>query len=350
MHLLAASAAAALLLVGGFALVLRKNAPSESLQVAAGDRSLAVLSDKQEDVYDLASLPTNNETLTGERVEREGLHLKSLEQCVAEAEIIVAATALDFAPAPPNVLGDAPEDFIRFRVKRVLKGRLAAEEIKTRTPTAPGEFIGHDWIVMLSPEYLAGKHSYASCLTIKFEPAVTAVLSNKQSIAVQLPRVEPKTAGDTAQSASRTFAAFSPIANVDGWSVEHLAKAGITIRKWKHTLQGETPALDWLQIVFDCAQVPRDQDVLMTAWLGNDAKEGPAAAVRAVRDNNHPDKVSILFTVRNDHAAQASVDIFIWQPELEGDWKAHGYRLSIKRVLELAMAEADVKPATPPDK
>src|SRR3712207_2995442 len=95
--------------------------------------------------------PAQEERLPGRR---------SLEQCVAEAQVIVAATALDSAPAPPNRPGDLPENLIRFRVARVLKGKLAAEVITTRTPTGPEEFIGKAWVVMLSPEYLAGRHSY----------------------------------------------------------------------------------------------------------------------------------------------------------------------------------------------
>lgn len=178
---LVASAAASLLLVGGSALVLRNSAPPEPVPATATDLlplSVAALSDKEREDDDvLASLLTTKESLTEGRVEREGLRRKSLEQRVAEAEVIVVAQALDFASAPPNVPGDASENFIRFRVKRVLKGELVAEEIKTRTPTPPGEFIGHEWIVMLSPENVAGKHFFAGCYTIKVEPKVKAILA-----------------------------------------------------------------------------------------------------------------------------------------------------------------------------
>ena len=125
--------------------------------------------------------PTNKESLM------EGLreHLskrqlpkrRSLEQCVIDAQVIVVATALDSAPAPPNVPGDLPENFIRFRVTRVLKGKLAAQVITTRTPTAANEFIGHEWVILLSPEYMAGKHQFADCNWIKAEPEVKAILS-----------------------------------------------------------------------------------------------------------------------------------------------------------------------------
>jgi hypothetical protein len=96
---------------------------------------------------------------------------------VADAQVVVVATALDSAPAPPKRPGDLRETLIRFQVKRVLKGKLTAKIITTRTPTAAVEFIGKEWVIMLSPEYMAGKHSYASCLTIKAEPTMKAILS-----------------------------------------------------------------------------------------------------------------------------------------------------------------------------
>ena len=110
-------------------------------------------------------------------MEGRGERIRSLEQRVTDAQVIVVATALDFAPAPPKRPGDFPENAIRFRVTRVLKGNLAQETITTQTPNAGAEFIGHEWVVMLSPEYLAGKHSYAECNSIKVEPEVAEILS-----------------------------------------------------------------------------------------------------------------------------------------------------------------------------
>jgi len=105
---------------------------------------------------------------------------RSLEQCVAEAQVILVATALDSGPAPPNRPGDLPETFIRFRVSRVLKGPRTDTVVTTRTPTAPGEFIGKPWILMLSPEHVAGKHSYAGCYTISLEETVKTILAREQ--------------------------------------------------------------------------------------------------------------------------------------------------------------------------
>jgi hypothetical protein len=162
MHLIVSCTAAAVLLFGGLALYLRNSSPPESVQVAA-----TTSSDKAEDVA-VQPRPRN------EKVEREGL--RSFKDRVAEAQVIVVATALDSATAPPKRPGDLPEVLIRFQVKRILKGELDQEEVVTRTPTAADEFIGKDWIIMLSPDYMAGKHEYASHTNIKLEPTVKSYL------------------------------------------------------------------------------------------------------------------------------------------------------------------------------
>jgi hypothetical protein len=166
MHLLISSGVAAVLLLGGLALFRLKRTPPDSAQVAA------TVSPNTAGHVAVGPPPTTRRSL-GER----SLERVSLEQQVADAQVIVVATAVDSAPAPPKRLGDLPETLLRFQVKRVLKGQLADKEITTRTPTAAAEFIGKEWVVMLSPEYITGKHSYASCHTIKVEPAVKAILS-----------------------------------------------------------------------------------------------------------------------------------------------------------------------------
>lgn len=107
---------------------------------------------------------------------RQMLSERSLEQRVADAQVIVVATALDSTPAPPKRPGDLPESLIRFQVKRVLKGKLSDKVITTRTPTAAAEFIGKEWVILLSPEYIAGKHQFADCNSIKDESEVKAIL------------------------------------------------------------------------------------------------------------------------------------------------------------------------------
>jgi hypothetical protein len=109
------------------------------------------------------------------------LTVRSLKQCVADAKVIVVGTAVDSTAAPPNVAGDLPENFIWFRVHRVFKGQLTAVWIVTRTPTAAKDFIGRDWVIMLSPEYIEGKHFYAGCHWIKAEPEVRAILKASEA-------------------------------------------------------------------------------------------------------------------------------------------------------------------------
>jgi hypothetical protein len=118
---------------------------------------------------------------------RLSLRERSLEQNVANAQVIVVATALDPAPAPVTRPGDLPENLIRFQVARVLKGKLADKFITTRTPTAAGEFIGKQWVLLLSPEFMAGKHQYADCNWIKAEAEVKAILSKLSDVGSREP-------------------------------------------------------------------------------------------------------------------------------------------------------------------
>jgi hypothetical protein len=166
-RILVSSAAAAVLLFGGLALYLLKRTPPESVPVAGA------VSSAPAGPVALQPRPTTKDSPRKEY--REGL--EPLGKSVAHAPVIVVATALDAAPAPPKRPGDLAENAIRFRVSRVLKGDLADKEISVRTPTAADELVGKEWIVLLSPEYLAGKHSYAQCLTIKMEATVKAMLS-----------------------------------------------------------------------------------------------------------------------------------------------------------------------------
>ena len=118
---------------------------------------------------------------TGDRL--EVLTRRPLKQCVAEAEVIVVATPLDFALVPLKRPRDVPEYATRYRVIRILKGNLAEKVLTIRSPfppvgASPDENAGREWILLLSPEYLAGKHPYAGCLSIKAEPEVRAILSD----------------------------------------------------------------------------------------------------------------------------------------------------------------------------
>ena len=120
--------------------------------------------------------PSDNRSAPEEGEGRRLAQRRSLAQCVADAQAIVVAAALDSAPAPAKRPGDPPENAIRFRAARTLKGALAGTEITVRTPTAAAELIGKDWVLLLSPEYLAGKTPYAGCYSIRVESEVAAIL------------------------------------------------------------------------------------------------------------------------------------------------------------------------------
>jgi len=167
---LVASAVAAGFLLVGLVLFLVKSKPSEVIQVTVAS-SPATTRQVAEQL-----LKATDKRALGER-SREGLGRRTLAQDVADAQVIIVATALDSAPAPVKRPGDLPENLLRFKVQRVLKGNPRAGIITTQTPTAAAEFIGKNWIIMLSPDYMAGKHRYAGCLAVEFEPTVKTILT-----------------------------------------------------------------------------------------------------------------------------------------------------------------------------
>ena len=166
----APAAAAAVLLLVGLALHLRDNAPPAPELAATGSPVAAG------DSAGSPALP--NEVPAFARTRPLGR--KTLEQCVAEAQVIVVATALGPDPAAPVVPGNPPENRIQFQVNRVLKGQLVAQVIVTQTPTAANEFVGKQWVVMLSPGYVAGAHSYAGCFSIMVEADVKAIVAKEK--------------------------------------------------------------------------------------------------------------------------------------------------------------------------
>jgi hypothetical protein len=110
---------------------------------------------------------------------------RPFEKRVAEAEVIVVATCLDSVPAEPKRPNDVSETLARFRVSRVLKGKLDTDMVTIQTPNSPvgadvNELAGKDWILMLSPAFIAGKDRYAGLSTIKSEPEVLSILAEEQ--------------------------------------------------------------------------------------------------------------------------------------------------------------------------
>jgi hypothetical protein len=132
--------------------------------------------------------------------------------------------------------------------------------------------------------------------------------------------------------------AFSPIATVNGWDADRLNKAGITVAPWKHDFHGEDPPLDWVQVTFDCSRLPKDHDVVMTAWIRTERRT--VTALRAERNVKGKDTVALLFSIQPEYRSQSHVDIFIWRDTSDGGKEAYGYTLSMEKIGELAREEA----------
>lgn len=138
-----------------------------TVEVVRGETTTVVLQATKRDAILLRPIPVGR---------------KSLKQSVAEAEVIVVATASHFSQASQSRTGDPPEYRISFRVTRFLKGKLTDKVFTTRLPSDPKTiketYIGKATVVMLSPEYVARKHEYGGLYHIMFESQVKAILSN----------------------------------------------------------------------------------------------------------------------------------------------------------------------------
>ena len=126
--------------------------------------------------------------------------------------------------AAPRRKGDAAENLIRFEVKRVLKGVLEQEVVVTRTPTAAAEFIGKDWVVMLSPEYMAGRHQFGGIYGMGLEPQIQAALAKVVIVATA---VEGKQLAKKEGEAAEVEVKFRVERVIKG----KLAEAVITVRR-----------------------------------------------------------------------------------------------------------------------
>ena len=135
--------------------------------------------------------------------------------------------------------------------------------------------------------------------------------------------------------------AFSNIWSVDGWDADRLREAGISVRAWKHLLQSEDPPLQWVQVTFDCSRLPEKQEVIMTAWIISDRQS--VTALRAERNRQSKDTVTLLFSVQPEYRPQSHLDIFIWVDTADGGKEACGYKLSVKRIIDLAREETATK-------
>ena len=149
--------------------------------------------------------------------------------------------------------------------------------------------------------------------------------------------VDRGTVSTTRPAAAATPAAvtaFSPIWNVNGWSKDQLSEAGVAVRPWQHALANEDPPLRWVQVTFDCASIPKEQPVLMTAWFRSTGGR-TSTAMRTERTDASDGRVGLTFCIPPEQAESCSVRIEIWSKTPHGH-AARGYELSLKRIAELA--------------
>jgi hypothetical protein len=115
------------------------------------------------------------------------LPVPRLEDTVKQSPIVVVATAESFTPAPPSTIpGDTPQVLIQFKVKRVLKGKYAAKTFTTRLSNEKiagrdqvSQIVGKDWVVCLSPNFLAGKTQSAPLTSADFEARFKDIIAKE---------------------------------------------------------------------------------------------------------------------------------------------------------------------------
>jgi len=110
------------------------------------------------------------------KLKTQSLRTRSLPLNVQLAQVIVTGVVSDYELAPAKSIGDAPEYYITFEVTEVLKGTFSKEECVIRTPSDPQGYLEKEWIVMLSPEYVAGRHRFGGVHSIKQEARVREIL------------------------------------------------------------------------------------------------------------------------------------------------------------------------------
>ena len=115
------------------------------------------------------------------------LPVPRLEDTVKQSQVVVVATAESFTPAPPSTIpGDTPQVLIQFKVKRVLKGKYAAKTFTTRLSNEKiagrdqvSQIVGKDWVVCLSPKFLAGKTQSAPLTSADFEARFKDIIAKE---------------------------------------------------------------------------------------------------------------------------------------------------------------------------
>jgi hypothetical protein len=168
-YLVAASIAAVVVITGGVVVILRPPTPRQPPKnetVASAPRPPAVAPTPDHGGSPVAvAAPRDDSPQRAPAALPHAAANMTLARAVANAQVIVVGKALGGEVVAPKRQGDLSEYGVRYQVERVLKGKLRDETIVTRTPTSPDEFIGKEWILVLSPEFIAGTNPYAAWTT-----------------------------------------------------------------------------------------------------------------------------------------------------------------------------------------
>jgi hypothetical protein len=182
MYAIISSTAAAVLLSAGLVLYLWNNSPPKPEPEPA---AIAVTKAPGQSRASLADPPAALNRAP--KADLSALPVPRLEDTVKESPVVVVAAAESFTPAPPSTIpGDTPQVLIQFKVKRVLKGKYAAKTFTTRLSNEKiagrdqvSQIVGKDWVVCLSPNFLAGKTQSAPLTTAEFEKRFKDIIANE---------------------------------------------------------------------------------------------------------------------------------------------------------------------------
>jgi hypothetical protein len=217
-------------------------------------------------------------------------------------------------------------DFVSFEV-----------QLRSLHPSAVP--ITRDQVIFTAGEHAGSRHAWRKCRFWSASGvAASLLIGGIMGVLMARPEVMKKgrdIATHTQSSHEPLRFGFSGIQNVDSWSREELQKRGISVRSWKHAIQTEDPPLDWVEITFDTTRAPANQGILMTAWLVSDGVVSDNAS-RTHTESVDVKSLVLLVSVAEGYRANSYVNIVIWKAGADGGSEAQGYKLSAKRMIELA--------------
>ena len=152
-------------------------------------------------------------------------------------------------------------------------------------------------------------------------------------------------------SAILPASAFSGIFNVNGWNVDQLKEAGITIKPWANDEGRDIPAMRWVEIAYDWKKMGEHRHVEMTLYSGQ-KDFNVASLCRAEHRKGQTDPMKLLFAIPKENIENC----YIWiifpedgneaseQPEALGLGNGpQGYSLDASRIIQLAGGKPEEK-------